>query len=538
MRVVPTSQSQSSILHPRMFTRPLNSQTREITHLLPAGVLVATASMVRPSTHPKLLTRIVQLLIHHSILAISTVLNNPNRSQAPLKSSRAPLPVAISPDLPRVRRKDFDTYVNAITPAWEQFSRHTPQRTASSSLMVHASIKGKTREIPPLSTVPAIFFDPSFDLRNPRTFASVTEQNDPSTSSRQSLNPDDISLNQVLQEKLSHYMDVVEQHLTREVQTRSTSFFAALSNLQDLQTEGADCLDRISSLRRRLRGVDSNIARRGLQTIKLQKKLSNLRTVEQATTALKELTEMLSMCDRLIGEANWDEALALLALLEDISYPQSYLTVGSENDRGPSLQNGGISHTESGVPSLRPPAVPGERAAATWPKKRHSTVSVAQEPSQLRQMTYSISSLSALSSLPDRISIARSRISSSLRSSIVDLLRSDLIDRFEMSASSNSIASENNKLRQRLIPLWQGLLKTGGTSQMLHAYHDMVLSSVRSCVRKVIRAFGQCLPACLLVAHNAHSPGQRLPQKTDADDDADLDSAKNMSERTWVALIQ
>lgn len=417
------------------------------------------------------------------------MLNNPHRNQAPLKSSRAPLPIAISPDLPRVRRKDFDAYVNEITPAWEQFSRHTPQRTISSS-MLHSSIKGKTREIPPLSTVPAIFFDPSFDLRNPHTFAYVTEQNDPSSSLQQTLNPEDISLHQVLQEKLSHYMDVVEQHLTREVQARSTSFFAALSNLQDLQTEGADCLDRISSLRQRLQDVDSSIVHKGLQTIKLQKRLSNIQTVEQATTALKELTEMLSMCDRLIGEANWDEALALLALLEDISFPQNLSAIGSENGRDTTLQNGGALHIDTGLP-LQPAsslAAPPSQHALSSPGKRHSTVAVSPEL-RFRHLSYSLPSLSALSSLPDRISVSRSRISSTLRSSVVDLLRSDLIHRFELSASSNNIAPGTEKLRQRLIPLWHGLLRTGGVSETLHAYHDVVLSSVRSCVRKVISAF-------------------------------------------------
>lgn len=383
--------------------------------------------------------------------------------------------------------------MNAITPAWEQFSRHAPQGTVNLSTL-HSSIKGKTREIPALSTVPAIYFDTSFDLRNPRTFATVTEQNDPSSSTfslRQTLNPEDISLNQVLQEKLSHYMDVVEQHLTREVHSRSTAFFAALSNLQDLQTEGADCLDRISSLRQRLQDVDSNTARRGLQTIKLQKRLSNLRTVEQATTALKELTEMLSMCDRLIGDANWDEALALLTLLEDISNPQNLAIIGSENGHDASLQNGDTSQIDVGLPShTHTPlaATPSDHAASPRPEKRHPAVAAPPESSQLRHISYLLSSLSALSSLPDRINVARSRISSSLTSSIVDLLRSDLVDRFESPASSNDVASGNEKLRQRLIPLWQGLLRTGGVLQTLRAYHDVVLSSVRSCIRKVIGA--------------------------------------------------
>lgn len=422
--------------------------------------------------------------------AISTVLNNPKRSQAPLKASRAPLPAAISSELPRVRRKDFDAYVNAISPAWEQFTRHAPQRTTSNPSL-HASVRGKTREIPPLSSVPSIFFDPSFDLRHPHTFASVTEQDAASTSgalsSRRNLNPEDISLNQILQEKLSHYMDVVEQHLTREVQSRSTSFFAALSNLQDLQTEGADCLDRISSLRKRLQEVDSTIARKGLQTIKLQKRLSNIETVEQATTALKEVSDTVSLSDRLITEASWEEALAILAVLEEVGFPPAKtvengdVTNGSNGSNALSSPGGG--YQAKLLPSGPPTHVSNPTSPVLFVHPTHPNG--ISDVSESQPLLYSLSSLTALSSLPDQIRSSRSRISSSLRASIIDMMKSDLIDRFDKGIPRTDLAHRNSKLQQRLTPLWQGILRTDGVVDTLHSYHDTVLSSVRSCIRKV-----------------------------------------------------
>lgn len=418
------------------------------------------------------------------IPAISTVLNNPKRSQPPLKASRAPLPAAVSSELPRVRRKDFDAYVNAISPAWEQFTRHVPQRTANDSSL-HAPVRGKTREIPPLSSVPSIFFDPSFDLRHPHTFASVTEQDAVSTSgalsSRKVMNPEDISLNQILQEKLSHYMDVVEQHLTREVQSRSSSFFAALSNLQDLQTEGADCLDRIGSLRRRLQEVDATIARKGLQTIKLQKRLSNIQTVEHATTALKEVSDMLSLSDRLITEANWDEALAILGMLEEVGF-STVKDIESGN-----IANG-LDAIALSSPAKLLPSVPSEHTLdPTTPGLSVRPTLTIDNPDipKTRPLPYSMSSLTALSSLPDQIRSSRSRISSSLRASVIDLLRSDLIDRFDRSIPHSDLDYRNSKLQQHFTPLWQGILRTDGVVDTLHSYHDATLSTVRSCIRKV-----------------------------------------------------
>ena len=47
----------------------------------------------------------------------------------------------------------------------------------------------------------------------------------------------DVVLNQMLQEKLSYYSDVIEQHLVHEIGARSSSFFDALGTLQRLRQE-------------------------------------------------------------------------------------------------------------------------------------------------------------------------------------------------------------------------------------------------------------------------------------------------------------
>jgi vacuolar protein sorting-associated protein 54 len=52
-----------------------------------------------------------------------------------------------------------------------------------------------------------------------------------------------------LLKKLSHHADIIEQHLVHEIARRATSFFAAFSNLQDLQAESARCVERVKGLR-------------------------------------------------------------------------------------------------------------------------------------------------------------------------------------------------------------------------------------------------------------------------------------------------
>ena len=53
-------------------------------------------------------------------------MNNPHKKSAPPKAHSA-LPAVPPADLPRVRRKDFDSYLRAITPEWERFLQNAEQ---------------------------------------------------------------------------------------------------------------------------------------------------------------------------------------------------------------------------------------------------------------------------------------------------------------------------------------------------------------------------------------------------------------------------
>ena len=58
--------------------------------------------------------------------AISNVVNSPHKKPAPPKAHSA-LPAAPPADLPRVRRKDFDSYLRAISSEWERFVQNAEQ---------------------------------------------------------------------------------------------------------------------------------------------------------------------------------------------------------------------------------------------------------------------------------------------------------------------------------------------------------------------------------------------------------------------------
>jgi len=120
-----------------------------------------------------------------------------------------------------------------------------------------------------LDTVPSVFFDPNFSLSNPRTFDIVNENSDLLARSGTG-KPDRKSLasNAILQEKLSWYMDHGGNALDQEINNASASFFAALSDLQELNEDASKCVAKIAKLREELGGIQDLHALQGADVAK------------------------------------------------------------------------------------------------------------------------------------------------------------------------------------------------------------------------------------------------------------------------------
>ncbi|KAJ2512844.1 hypothetical protein GGI11_004605, partial [Coemansia sp. RSA 2049] len=140
---------------------------------------------------------------------------------------------------------------------------------------------GGRHQMPDIEDIPAIFFEESFDLRDPAVFEIVTQVVlGPQTAADGLFSPDrSAETSARMQELLSEYMDVVEVYLTREISRRSPSFFAALSTLKELHAETDNCIENIHVLRDDLKKTAHVQCAPGLELIRLRRRRDNLATV-------------------------------------------------------------------------------------------------------------------------------------------------------------------------------------------------------------------------------------------------------------------
>lgn len=191
---------------------------------------------------------------------------------------------------------------------------------------------GSKRALPtatPLSTIPTVYFDENFHLENPRTFDIVSERSEVVRPVQQKSIDDGsgtldapqptrkaLATNAILQEKLSWYMDTVEVHLISAISSASTSFFAALGSLRELQLEASESVTRIKGLRADLKRLDEQMAIGGLKVVEMKRRRENLRKLADAVDQLQAVIAALSHCDEVVNKGELELAMDRLDIVE------------------------------------------------------------------------------------------------------------------------------------------------------------------------------------------------------------------------------
>ncbi|CAK9321316.1 unnamed protein product [Citrullus colocynthis] len=228
--------------------------------------------------------------------SLSSILNNPHAGKSDASwvgwwSSSSTVnppeftPLASTIASSEVTRFDFNNYTARISDSFNRFEdirKHSSKENGGLD-----SIGGQGEALVAcLREVPALYFKEDFALEDGATFRAACPF----------LN---VSQNLVLQEKLSHYLDVVELHLVKEISLRSNSFFEAQGQLQDLNVKIVEGCSRIRQLKETIRLLDADLvdSAREIQEqnatrnnlLALQQKLKLILYVNQAISALKLL---------------------------------------------------------------------------------------------------------------------------------------------------------------------------------------------------------------------------------------------------------
>ncbi|KAL6076905.1 Vacuolar protein sorting-associated protein 54, variant 4 [Balamuthia mandrillaris] len=228
--------------------------------------------------------------------SISAVLNDPSNRIVTKSNWKADFVVGNAPGLPPVKLSEFDDYFAEITKAYDLLAR----RRELLAIEEEATASTEQDEKLVVEAVPDLFFDEKFNLENPDTFENATGLSSPSSS------------NILLQSKLAHYLDVVEVELVKQISTRSQSFFAALTNLQDLHDEIKNTCDKIKAIRQYLANVDERGTKQTLKITAGTKRRYNEVLVYKKLKLINKVRQAQPTIQLLLANSDYASALDLI----------------------------------------------------------------------------------------------------------------------------------------------------------------------------------------------------------------------------------
>ncbi|XP_055379265.1 vacuolar protein sorting-associated protein 54 [Condylostylus longicornis] len=168
-----------------------------------------------------------------------------------------------------------------------------------------------TSNIGNLDDIPQIFMKASLELNNPETFAQVFPGIGKSNEeSKQS--------GRLLQEKLSHYLDIVEVHIAKQVSQKSSAFFHAMTSQDTIMEQMNAATSNVKFLRKRLQYIDTTLVKDSLKILLLSRSRQNYFSVLDKLKLMQTVQQTQPMIQLLLGTQDYVAALDLISTTQEI----------------------------------------------------------------------------------------------------------------------------------------------------------------------------------------------------------------------------
>ncbi|KAG5676824.1 hypothetical protein PVAND_006631 [Polypedilum vanderplanki] len=243
--------------------------------------------------------------------------------------------VTISPHLPTIDWSHFEIYCRKIGKRYRRHARlnnlqtqqnnnhhHNSDQTpvslspssSISSLQIaensnFKNIDERLLNEATIRDIPQIFLKKDLDFSKSETFALVFEGLDIIKSD---------SEHQELQEKLSHYLDIVEIQIAKQVSQKSGSFFHAMTSQDAIMEEMSRATENVRKLREKLRNIDNILVRQSFNIINYERVKTNKQMVLEKLKLMASVHQTQPMIQVLLGTQDYVAALDLISTTQEI----------------------------------------------------------------------------------------------------------------------------------------------------------------------------------------------------------------------------
>ncbi|RVE76491.1 hypothetical protein OJAV_G00008770 [Oryzias javanicus] len=217
--------------------------------------------------------------------------------------------------LPIITREQFGPYLQEMTQrerVHERCKTICPNKDDVDSISSINHDKSRAE----LEQVPKIFMRPNFALEDPSTFNTVLPWSHfPSAGGKSSR---DGASSKLLQEKLSHYLDVVEVSIARQISLRSEAFFHAMSSQHELQDRLKETQQAVAVLRSRTAAMDRVMCKGPLQALRTTLTRNNCVKLHNKLKLMAAVHQTQPTVQLLLSTSEFVGALELIATTKEV----------------------------------------------------------------------------------------------------------------------------------------------------------------------------------------------------------------------------
>uniref|UniRef100_UPI00398E7D5C vacuolar protein sorting-associated protein 54 isoform X4 n=1 Tax=Pristiophorus japonicus TaxID=55135 RepID=UPI00398E7D5C len=181
--------------------------------------------------------------------------------------------------------------------------------------IVHSHDKSRTD----LDQVPKIFLKSDFALEDPVTFSTVLPWSHFSGQHGAGVKgARDAASSRLLQEKLSHYLDVVEVNIAHQISLRSDAFFHAMTSQHELQDYLTKTSQAVKMLRDKIAQIDKVMCEGSLQILRLAVTRNNCVKMYNKLKLMATVHQTQPTVQLLLSTSEFVGALDLIATTQEV----------------------------------------------------------------------------------------------------------------------------------------------------------------------------------------------------------------------------
>lgn len=170
-----------------------------------------------------------------------------------------------------------------------------------------------------ISLIPKIFLQPNFDLSNIDTFNAVFNQAVPnSTTQSGTLEPSASNSSKLLQEKLTHYLDMVEVQIAHQVAQKSDAFFVAMTSHDVLMEQLGQTIAVVKTFREKIKRIDNSLVKDSLRILTNERLRTNYHQVYRKLKIMSTVMQTQPTIQLLLSSPDYVGALDLIHTTEDL----------------------------------------------------------------------------------------------------------------------------------------------------------------------------------------------------------------------------